>query len=216
MNVLHTKKIFRSVTLVFISIAHPIKTSLVFRSIFVIIFLLFFNSLPIFSQTKKEIKSRGINAVTVNTFDARKKDTTGRKSFTRYDQRGNVVESIEYDVNGNTKSHEQFEYNRQDQETTFRTIDTNGKVLKTIFTSYDKWNHVAEKSTTDSVGSTIEKNVNSYNTLNDLTEESTFDKDGKLIRHVLYSYDNKGMLLSRKVYNEKGELIYSKEYTYQY
>ncbi|MGB3075453.1 MAG: hypothetical protein WBB36_09030, partial [Chitinophagales bacterium] len=152
MNVLLAKKFFISGALVINSIVRHSKTSFVFPSVAAAIFLLFFNSLNTFSQTKNEIKSRGINSVTVNTFDARKKDTVGRKSFTRYDQRGNVVESIEYDVNGTIKSHEQFEYNRQDQEITFRTIDTNGKVLKTIFTSYDTWNHVAEKSTLDSVG----------------------------------------------------------------
>lgn len=181
-----------------------------------IIVFLIGNSFAAFSQTKKEISSRSIKSVTVNTFDARKKDTTSRKNYSLYDQRGNAIESIEYDANGNIKSHEQSEYNRHDDETVYRSLEADGKISKTIYTTYDKWNHVAEKSTLDAQGNLVEKTVSTYNIANDLIDETTTDKEGKIIHHVTYSYDNKGMLLSRKVYNEKSELIYSKEYTYQY
>lgn len=169
-----------------------------------------------FSQATNAISSRGISAVTVKTFDARKKDTTERKTFTRYDHHGNVLESIDYDATGKIKSQEQFEYNRHDDETAYRLLDADGKIQKSVITIYDKWNHVASKTTMDSTGAIAEKTVSNYNAFNDLVSESTFGKDGTLIRHVLYNYDTKGMLLSRKVYNEKGELIYAKEYTYEY
>lgn len=169
-----------------------------------------------FSQTATAISSRGISAVTVKTFDARKKDTTERKIFTRYDHHGNVLETIEYDATGKIKSNEQFDYNRHNDETAYRLLEADGTIKKSVVTTYDKWNHVTSKTTTDSTGTLAEKTVSTYTTFNDLASESTFGKDGTLIRQVLYSYDAKGMLLSRKVYNEKGELIYAKEYTYEY
>lgn len=169
-----------------------------------------------FSQTTREISSRGISSVTVTVFDARKKDTTERKTFTRYDHHGNALENIEYDQTGKIKSHEQYEFNSHNDETVYRLIDADGKVIKSVYTTYDKWNHVASKTILDATGSITEKTISTYNTFNDLTEENTYDKEGKLARRAQYSYDTKGMLLSRKVYNEKGELIYAKEYTYEY
>lgn len=169
-----------------------------------------------YAQTKKEIAARGINAVTVHTYDARKKDTTGRKNFSRFDQRGNVLEAIEYDLNGNIKSWEQYEYNQQDDETAYRELMPDGKISKATNSTYDKWHHVTEKITIDSLGILLEKTTYTYNNFNDLLTELTADKEGKIIHQVLYEYDNKGMLLSRKILNEKGQLIYSKEYTYQY
>ncbi|HUM46892.1 MAG TPA: hypothetical protein PLD84_08190 [Chitinophagales bacterium] len=189
----------------------------VFRiTISVIIAFFITHSFDGFSQTKKEVASRRIESVSISTFDARRKDTTSRKNYSLYDQRGNVIESIEYDSKGNIKSHEKFEFNRNDDETVYRSFDADGKISRTIYTSYDKWNHVAEKSTMDAQGNLSEKMISTYNVANDLITETTTDKEGKIIHQVIYSYDNKGMMLSRKIYNEKHELIYSKEYTYQY
>lgn len=175
-----------------------------------------FNSSIIFAQTKKEISSRGIHTVTVNTFDARKKDTTGRKNFSRFDKRGNLVEAIEYDLNGKIKSWEQLEYNQQDDETIYRELLPDGKISKTTHTRYNKWHKISDKTTMDSLGLLLEKTSYSYSNSNDLITELTSDKEGKITHQVLYKYDNKGMLLSRKILNEKGQMIYSKEYTYQY
>lgn len=173
-------------------------------------------SLHGFSQSQKEIADRKIKTVTTITTDNRKKDSAPKKVITRYDQRGHVIESIEYDSKNMVKSWEQFTYNRHGQEVSYRQLDADGKAISSTATSYNKWKNVGEKVSSDSAGNILEKIQFEYNTGGDVISETTNDKDGKIQRKVLYEYNQKGMLTTKRIYNATGELIYSREFTYQY
>ncbi|HYV91638.1 MAG TPA: hypothetical protein VE978_07645 [Chitinophagales bacterium] len=171
---------------------------------------------PSFSQSQTDIKSRKIKSVTTLTTDKRKGDTTIRKNTSRYDAHGNVIESIDYDANGNVKDREQFQFNRHDDEVQYIHLSHDGKVLKKTVTQYNKWNNPVEKISYDASGNVIEKTSYTYNTSNDVVSEITNDKEGKVIRKTLYDYDNRGMLISRKIYNERDKLIYSRDFSIEY
>ena len=168
------------------------------------------------AQSKKDIADREVKSVTTETEDLRKGDTTHRKNISRYDKHGNVIESIDYDVNGAVKDWEQFQFNKHEDEILYTKLSSDGNVVKKTVTLYNKWNNNTEKITTDPNGELIEKTSFTYNTSNNLIEETVTDREEKVTRRTTYSYDSKGMLTGRKIFNEKGELIYSRVYMYEY
>ncbi len=171
---------------------------------------------PSLCQSQADIKSRKIKSITTLTTDTRKGDTTIRKNASLYDAHGNVIESIDYDAKGNVENHEQFKFNRHNDEVEYIHLSPDAKVLKKIKTQYNKWNNPIEKITYDAAENLTEKTEVTYNASNDVISEITSDKEGNTIRKTLYRYDNRGMLISKNIYNEKGELIYSRNYSIEY
>ncbi len=186
------------------------------RCVFSFCIILLFFCFRVLSQSKSEIKDRRIKSVTTSTFDIRKGDSTFKKNLSRYDRQGNVIESIDYDPNGNIKDHEQFQYNRHGDEVLYIQLSSDQKVMKRIESHYNQWNNLTEKITTVEGGTLSEKIELTYDPFNDPVLEITSDRDGKIIRRTEYSYDSKGMLIGKKIYNEKNILIYSKEISIEY
>jgi hypothetical protein len=173
-------------------------------------------SLSAVAQSKREITDRAIKSITTTTVDARKGDTLFRKNISRFDKKGNVIESIDYDAKGNVKDWDQFQFNRNGDEVLHIQLSSSGQPVRKTTTAYNKWNKVEELVITDETGSVIEKTSFQYNPNNDLVEETQVDKNGAVIRRTVYTYDIKGMPLSRKIFNEKGELTYSRDYINEY
>jgi hypothetical protein len=178
--------------------------------------LLVLFSFPLFSQSRSKISDRKIKSIFTSTFDVRKGDTTLKKNLSKYDHRGNVIESIDYDVQGNIKDHEQFRYNHHGDEVMYIQLSSNQKVIKKIETFYNKWYNLLQKVTYDATGIISETMEATYNASNDPVAEITRNGNGRIIRHTIYTYDNKSMLISKKIYRENNILIYSKDYSIEY
>ena len=149
--------------------------------------LLFFCSLVLTAQKKKQIKKSGIISVTCQEIKGSKKVMDSK---TLYNEQGKISEEIKYREDGTLKSSTRYKYNKAGDvamETEFND--------KNIITEIKKY---------------------SYGPTGLKTEELFLSRDNKPLKKYIYSYNSKGLKTERKTYDPAGKLISIKQYLYGY
>jgi hypothetical protein len=155
----------------------------------IVIFLMVFLPLFVFSQSKTELKSNKVKSKTVERTEQKDGLTITYKEFyEEYDKNGRTVLQIEYSKSGEIKKKETFKYDSFGNE-----------IEKTVY----------EKKS----GATV-KTVTKYDANGEKSEEIVYDSAGQITQKQTYTVDNKGFRKEAKEYNSKGELRWKKTYTY--
>lgn len=108
----------------------------------------------------------------------------------RYDQKGNLIEEIDYDGHGNLFKGWQYSYNKNDQVTEER-----------FYLPY---------------GCLYEKAKFEYDLHGNLIKEQHFDMEGKLYRELHFAYDKEGYLVEESKTQYRGRLFCTETFSYQY
>ncbi len=178
--------------------------------------ILFF-SLNSFAQNKKDIKKNKVKSCEVSkTFTKDGKEITLKESFEKYDANGNIIENIQYEENGEIKSHESYIFNKDNDKTEEVHYDAEGKVKKKLVTKYNANEDKVEETEYDGGGALKEKNMYSYNANGNRIAEVTLDPNNNITKKITNIFDNKGMKTERRTYDGKNVLLSVKKYTYVY
>lgn len=102
------------------------------------VFLLVSLCLGAFGQSKSEIKALGIKSTTVVEYDySSGKDSKRTESLKRFNQRGDVIEYIDFDKAGKQKERIVYKYNENFDVVEEVFYDEDNKVEKTYKYTYD-------------------------------------------------------------------------------
>ena len=159
---------------------------------------------PLLGKVKKVHTAHYSTVVTVL------KDTIKREHFVEnytygFDERGNEIEFIKYDKEGNIWNKEIKKYNEKDRLLYSKETKILGEdetyIEETSYSYNDKGFLIEEKSYEEDPDTGISHRRELYNYNNDqkLIENSYYSND-TLKRQVLYWYDNKGNLLRKLFY----------------
>jgi hypothetical protein len=105
--------------------------------------------LPVFSQSKKEIKKYNIKSCTVNVTvpdSSTGKEKTFTDSYIAYDKSGQVIEEKENDRSGKFRKYESHKYNKNNDETEWIVYDESGNILRKTVTEYNSVNDKKSES----------------------------------------------------------------------
>lgn len=137
-----------------------------------------------------------------------------------FDERGNEIEFIKYDKEGNIWNKEIKKYNEEDhllylKETTLLSEDKT-YIEENSYSYNDKGLLIEEKSYEEDpdTGISYRREVYKYNNDQKLIENSYYSNDS-LKRQVFYWYDNKGNL-SRKLFYLNNELYTDTKFEYNH
>ncbi len=181
-----------------------------------LVFFPFLFSLLVQAQTQTDVRKRHIRTSEVITTDFKKNGQT-RRTITRYDRKGNVIEQVDYGkISNDIESHVHFQYNRRGKLVTEIHISPVGDTLQIISTYYNRFNHPFETVTKNAKGEIVEREMPKYDNFHRKTEELTFSGSGAITKRLTYQYDSKGMLIARRTYDAEGNLQYEKIYKYEY
>lgn len=176
---------------------------------FSLILFVFICSLS-FSQSKKQLKKNNIQQLesflafpegkliqSVKKFDSNgnevffeEYDEKGRLEKKReriYDKNNLLLEERDYNVRGELKKTEKYEY---DLGLLIKLSIFNDKneLIKLHETSYNGFEEKIKEVTKDGKGSVLESIEYMYDKNGLKTDKKTFDKEGKLIEHKIYEY----------------------------
>ena len=134
------------------------------------------------------------------------------KIINTFDSNDNIIETIEYDINGKIK--EQFFYvfngKLMTQKTKYIYESFN---YKEVF-SYDKSGNLTEVSREQPKGNNYINNIYKYDSKGNLVEELWYDDDPTEYSKKSYFYNSKGILESAEVYYVAYK--YRMQYRYEY
>lgn len=133
---------------------------------------------PVRSVTEFAIETKGGKSIEIKRF------------YQEYDQRGNLVNEIDYDSEGKVQEELKYEYNTLNQKVKETDYDSNGKVQ--------------------------EERKYEYNTLNQKVKEIHSTPEGKINEMTTYEYDEKGDRVLKIVTEGNGKLKSKKKYVYEY
>jgi len=156
----------------------------IITSIFVIIY-----TLSIRAQSKKDIRNNKISSITsiTSTYE-NGKEVNYKDSYIAYDKNGNIIEEIEYFINGSIKSKKTYKYNSDKNK--IEEIEYDSKTKNTI------------------------KIIFLYNSDGNKISEVMYDMNEKLIRKVIFVYDKNGLRIEKKTFDVNNKLISVKKYNY--
>ena len=120
------------------------------KKVFFIAAIMALSTIVAMSQSHTEIIKNKIKSQTISEVDY--ENSNGKETLEqveKYNQKGNLIEFIEYDSKGKVKKHEKYEYNENNEITKEVHIDGAGKVEKTIEYKYNPKSLKTEKITYD-------------------------------------------------------------------
>ncbi|OWY21362.1 hypothetical protein C7N43_21525 [Sphingobacteriales bacterium UPWRP_1] len=180
-----------------------------------LVFLVTFSQL-VKAQSQNDVRERHITSVDVTATDYKKSGQV-KRSFTRYNRKGNVIEQVEYDKDGTTiENWTRYRYNRRGRIISEAQLSPSGDTLQIIHTRYNRFRHPVETVTTNAAGQILEKEIPMYDNFHRKTEELTLSGNGTVLKRVTYQYDTKGMLIARRTYDAQGNLQYEKIWKFEY
>ncbi|MEO6166970.1 MAG: hypothetical protein ABIO46_12735 [Chitinophagales bacterium] len=128
-------------------------------SFLVIIFLL--PNTLVKAQSKMNTgKVKSVTEVTIETKGG--KEAENKKSFQSYDERGNMLEEIEYEDDGKIKNHTTSEYNEQNLKIKENSFFPDGKVETVSIFAYDHEGNRVSKTVMDKNGAIKSKKLYKY------------------------------------------------------
>lgn len=174
------------------------------------ILLFFLINFICYAQSKKTIKKNQINQLEtfINYPDGKiiksikKFDPNGNEIFLEeYDEKGRLekkrewvyednnllFEDREYNVRGELKKTEKFEY-ELGLLTKISTFNYKNELIKSVETSYNGFEEKIKELTKDGKGSILESVEYEYDKNGIKTAKKTFDSEGKLKEHKTYEY----------------------------
>lgn len=168
------------------------------------------------AQNQSDVRERHIKSVDVTATDYKKSGQV-RRTFTRYNRKGNVTEQIEYGKDGNAiENWTRYRYNRKGRIISEAQLAPSGDTLQVINTHYNRFRHPVETVTTNAAGQVLEKEIPKYDNFHRKIEELTLSGNGTVLKRVTYEYDAKGMLIARRTYDAAGNLQYEKIWKLKY
>lgn len=163
-----------------------------------------------FSQSKKQLKKNNIQQVeSFLTFpegkliqSVKKFDSNGNEVFLEeYDEKGRLekkreriydknnllLEERDYNVKGELKKTEKYEY-ELGLLVKLSVFNDKNELIKSLETSYNGFEEKIKEVTKDGKGNVLESIEYMYDKNGLKTDKKTFDKEGKLIEHKTYEY----------------------------
>lgn len=163
-----------------------------------------------FSQSKKQLKKNNVQQVesfvtfpdgrliqSVKKFDSNgnevfleeydKKGRLEKKRERIYDKNNLLLEERDYDVRGELKKTEKYEY-VLGLQVKLSVFNDKNELIKLIETSYNGFEEKIKEVTKDGKENVLESVEYMYNKNGLKTDKKTFDKEGKLIEHKTYEY----------------------------
>lgn len=120
----------------------------------------------------------------------------------KYNQRGFLQESSEYNPDGSLMQKEVFEYDKKNNRTTEWLFSDENKIDQYVEIKYNTLRLPVKMFTKDEKGNTFQKNTYQYNEKSELTRLTGYDDRGKMAERSYYSYDNHGNLIQYTGYGE--------------
>lgn len=105
-------------------------------------------------------KIKSVTEVVIETKSG--KETERKKSFQSFDERGNVLEEIEFEDDGKIKSHATYEYNEQGLKVRETVLLPDGKVETVTNYIYDHDGNRLSKTVLDKNGVVKSKKIYKY------------------------------------------------------
>lgn len=182
-------------------------------------FIVFFSvtsflSNTVFAQSKNQLSDRKITESHVIINDTRKNQV--RLISYHYDQKGNIIESVETTQDSSIVKWERTSYNRNENEILHEFLNADGKVFKRIAYEYNNFEQLTQIKQTDADNQIVEIQRLEYDKFGNKIKEDIFEGNSILRSSTIYTYDNKDMLIGKVIYDSNGKIIYSKYTTYTY
>lgn len=134
-------------------------TDLLFHLLWISITLAWHGTMQ--AQTKSfPGKVKSVTEVVIETKSG--KETERKKSFQSFDERGNVLEEIEFEDDGKIKSHNTYEYNEQGLKVRETALLPDGKVETVTNYIYDHDGNRLSKTVVDKDGEVKSKKIYKY------------------------------------------------------
>ncbi len=129
------------------------------------------------------------------------------KSISKYDARGNQIESAEYESSGDLKSKRIFKYDAKGNNIELADYGSNGDLKSKTISKYDAKGNEIESAAYKADGALDYKLtiINKYDTKGNRIEEATYDAEGFLTK-TIYKYDARGNQIEQADYVAGGSL----------
>jgi len=148
---------------------------------------------------------------TVSIFDNQSKNIG--KIINKYDNHGNIIESIEYDENGGLK--EKYDYTFDENNLLKeKTKHAGSNFIYQEFYEYDSKNQLVKVIKEEPKGKKVTSNIYTYDSSGKLIEEQWYDNHPTENSKKNYYYNNKGLLERVEVYYALYR--YKMQYRYNY
>lgn len=190
-----------------------------------VLFILVFLGMTLsgYSQSKKMLRTYGISqrTTTVQKFE----NETPLKAYVtkieRYDKRGEWIEKIDYQKDGEIKKHEIRDYHKRlltnevlDFPLEKEWVENTPSYDRRVYV-YNKKRLLIEDKDLSRKGNVKQRREYTHNKYGDVVSRKTFDKDGELRWTDFYTYDKKGFRTEQKRIGQNGETVEIRTYTYE-
>ena len=138
------------------------------------------------------------------------------KYANKYDEKGNLIESITYNLDEKREDKTSYKYNEKgnliQKNNYYNSIDRKSEDITTYM--YNEKGNQIESNSYNDVGKLESKTIYKYDEKGKEIESNTYNVSGKLERKYTYKYDEKGNTISFNNYGADGSLGH--KYTYKY
>jgi hypothetical protein len=104
----------------------------------ILIVILSVYTIPVTGQSKKLIREQNIKTIKVYEERPQKNKEKLLESLTRYDRNGNIIEEIEYNNEGELKSHKKCKYDEFGNKIEEIEFDEDGQKISTTIYTYQQ------------------------------------------------------------------------------
>ncbi len=137
-----------------------------------------------------------------------------KSGITRYDAKGNKIEAMDYDNDGNVIKKTVYKYNEKDLETEYIEYDAVDNITARHENKYDKKDNVIEEIFYGKNNEITYIRNCKYDAQDNMSEYTLLDKNKKNLGVWKYKYDARGNKSEVEVYNATGQ--YNGKYSYIY
>ena len=138
------------------------------------------------------------------------------KYANKYDEKGNSIESITYNLDEKREDKTSYKYNEKgnliQKNNYYNSIDGKSEGITTYM--YNEKGNQIESNLYNGVGKSEGKTTNKYDEKGRMIEENYYNADGSLSWKLTYKYDEKGNMIEENDYRANGSLDH--KYTYKY
>ena len=97
----------------------------------------FLSITPLWGQNKKEIREKNLKSIKIFEKKTELSKEQILRSYTLFDDHGNILEEAEYNGEGETKMHKKYEYDQDDNKIKEIELSPQGKILSTTIFKYE-------------------------------------------------------------------------------
>ncbi len=127
----------------------------------------------------------------------------------KHDNRGNQIESEQYNTEGSMLLKNTFQYNSEGYLIEWNNMNPDGSLIQRVTYKNDQKGNQVESDYYDQDGSLSSKNTFKYDTRGNQLESNSYNATGSFLYKYSYKYDDKGNAIELRLYKPDGS--YSKD-----